>query len=581
MAVEDDTLGTWSTVGLADGDYVLNLWAGDHLGHTSEHTVKVTVDNTLPVARITQPAPDETHSGSFSIFGSVADDHLQGYTLRYARMPDAGRTAVPDTVWQVITTDTTSSLQEGLLATWDSSNETGAILLRLEAIDRAGNISPPAEVRVRLDNSGALPQAHISFPDPGRIVSGVVNIQGQVADDNFASYTLRAISAAGDTTLLSTSEEQVQGALDLWDTRSHAEESYILLLQATNQDGYSHTAQVPVTVDNTPPVVSLTSPAPETLISGRVDILCTVQDRHLKSYKLEYGPGANPDSSQVKLLGPGQRSEPVEEGVLATWETWQLNGLYALILSAEDEAGLQSRVKQVVQLENTEIKRNAGGFKAGDHVRLYLPPGAASEDIVVGIRFLNETVLAAGETSHLTLVGPAFEIESMPRVELDQRKPASLEVAYEEEDVMALDEHRLALFRWEETTEGWERVGGRVEEDANRLTAAVVEFGRYALMEDTASLEEGSFSLRALACQPRMISPRGGGFAEQMEISFELGRTTTASGRPSTRRMCVWARRIGCSATCGSAAAWTRPPTWALNTESIRPCPCGGACSGT
>ena len=44
-------------------------------------------------------------------------------------------------------------------------------------------------------------------------------------------------------------------------------------------------------------------------------------------------------------------------------------------------------------------------------------------------------------------------------------------------------------------------------------------------------MAEGLATLSDLACQPRLISPRGGGFAAAMDISFDLGGSIQTSVR--------------------------------------------------
>ena len=169
--VVNDLLGVWDTEGLF-GTYVLRLRAVDGFDHRSKYAITVQVDNIPPTAQITSPSPNTTYSGTLSIHGTVEDENLRGYTLQYARTSQ-------DTVWKDIKSDTTSGIEEGLLASWDSSNETGKITLRLEATDFAGNVSTPSDVILNLDNSGALPQSQITFPSPGEVVSGLVTIRGE------------------------------------------------------------------------------------------------------------------------------------------------------------------------------------------------------------------------------------------------------------------------------------------------------------------------------------------------------------------------------------------------------------------
>ncbi len=52
----------------------------------------------------------------------------------------------------------------------------------------------------------------------------------------------------------------------------------------------------------------------------------------------------------------------------------------------------------------------------------------------------------------------------------------------------------------------------------------VDELGAYVLIDDPPVAGAGFEGARDLDCQPRVLSPRGGGFDVQTAISFELGR---------------------------------------------------------
>jgi len=82
----------------------------------------------------------------------------------------------------------------------------------------------------------------------------------------------------------------------------------------------------------TPPLspdVHITAPAMFAELRGAVEISGSAAGADFGYYRLEYGQGLNPQSwVQIGVNG----SAPVEEGVLSTWDTSGLNGLYALRL---------------------------------------------------------------------------------------------------------------------------------------------------------------------------------------------------------------------------------------------------------
>lgn len=376
VSVESDTLGVWSTVGLADGDYVLRLAAVDDLGHTSEHTMGVKVDNTVPEAQMVEPMSEGTLAGVVAIVASIRDENLDSYSLRFAHISDGVGGALGDTSWQVIAADTTSGLDGGLLTSWDSSRESGLILLRLEATDEAGNVSLPSDVRLFLDNRVAsLPMISLlTVPDSGAVVSGVVRIQGIATGDDFDRYSLVLVGPDGGTEVLTSSEaaKVEEAVLGIWDTGGGAEGDYLLVLEASSRVGQSHSSMVRVTVDNTPPEASIVVPVAGEAVSGRVAVVGTVRDHHFHSYQLGYGLGISPDSNEVIQLGTA-RSVPVEEGILGMWDTPEENGLYTLILTVEDEAGWARVVEQVVRVDVTPPEVQVSQPGSGEIVRGVVP----------------------------------------------------------------------------------------------------------------------------------------------------------------------------------------------------------------
>jgi len=82
----------------------------------------------------------------------------------------------------------------------------------------------------------------------------------------------------------------------------------------------------------TPPVstdVHITVPAMFADLRGAVEIIGSAAGADFAYYRLEYGQGLNPQS-WVQI--GSDVTTPVEEGVLSTWDTTGLNGLYALRL---------------------------------------------------------------------------------------------------------------------------------------------------------------------------------------------------------------------------------------------------------
>ena len=103
----------------------------------------------------------------------------------------------------------------------------------------------------------------------------------------------------------------------------------------------------PVTQD---PQVRITSPAIFSPVREKVEISGTANDPTLKSFSVQVGAGINPDNwIQVGDI----QEKPVNEGILAVWDTRNLDGLYAVRLTMVNQANqLKTAVIQVT-VDNT------------------------------------------------------------------------------------------------------------------------------------------------------------------------------------------------------------------------------------
>ena len=72
-------------------------------------------------------------------------------------------------------------------------------------------------------------------------------------------------------------------------------------------------------------------------------------------------------------------------------------------------------------------------------------------------------------------------------------------------------------------------VGGSKSADGTRVTTTVDELGTFVLVDATPLAGAGFEGARDLDCQPRVLSPRGGGFDTRTAISFELGKPSTGA----------------------------------------------------
>ena len=119
----------WDTNAIADGLYDLRLEGTDDCGHVMTITNTIEIDNTPPVALITDPDGCTDVSGLVNVMGTASDANLGRWTLQYTGGVQHG--------WVTIAQGG-SSIVNGLLATWDTSGlHDCCYTLRLVVTDRS------------------------------------------------------------------------------------------------------------------------------------------------------------------------------------------------------------------------------------------------------------------------------------------------------------------------------------------------------------------------------------------------------------------------------------------------------------
>jgi hypothetical protein len=104
-----------------------------------------------------------------------------------------------------------------------------------------------------------------------------------------------------------------------------------------------------VICDPDAPEVMIHSPHSNSTIRGTTPIVASVHDLNLLEYSVEYGITAVP-SVWWRLAGPFH--EEADRKRIMTWETSDLDGIYILRISARDEAGNESKVEAMVDVDS-------------------------------------------------------------------------------------------------------------------------------------------------------------------------------------------------------------------------------------
>jgi hypothetical protein len=301
----------WDTTTTADGTPVtVKAVATDSAGLQSTATETVTVDNSPPTVSLTAPSPGATLSGTVALTATAAD----------VGSPVAKVDFVVD--GSVVGTATSSPYS----ATWNTgSSPNGSHLLAARATDGAGNTTTSAAVNVTVNNGADTipPTVTWTMPANNADVGGTVILTANATDDT--SVTSVAFSANG-TLVATVTSPPYQST---WNTTSYADGRQVsLTATATDGAGLQSAATETVTVDNSPPTVSLTAPVGGAILTGTVNVTATAADVGSAVTKVDFLV----DGSVVATSTTSPYSTPWNSASVA-------NGSHTLAARATDGAG--------------------------------------------------------------------------------------------------------------------------------------------------------------------------------------------------------------------------------------------------
>ncbi|MFO0839892.1 MAG: proprotein convertase P-domain-containing protein [Phycisphaerae bacterium] len=260
-----------------------------------------------PFAEITAPAPFSCACNPTQIIGSANDPNgtYVGYSLEYASNP-----AGP---WTLIASSF-ASVTNGVLGTWNTTGLSGYYFVRLTVINSL-NLSSQFVTVLRPDaNFGS---AVITYPANNAIVGGSVCVKGTATDDCFDNYRVeyKAAGALSFTVLATSTSAVINDTLATLNSSLLPDGDYDIRLTGVTTCGLVASQQVRVTIDNTAPVATISSPTNCQTRSGVVPIVGTVSDAHLSGWVVQYTGG-----SVNGWVTIASGSAPLA-GTLANWNT--------------------------------------------------------------------------------------------------------------------------------------------------------------------------------------------------------------------------------------------------------------------
>ncbi|MDP6653605.1 MAG: Ig-like domain-containing protein, partial [Gammaproteobacteria bacterium] len=353
QAQTSSSLAKWETQNLPDGGYRIRVIASDQLGHSKQHQVDITLDNTPPVVSLQMPQVNQKLSGSLKITAQASDPHLHQYQLKYTQ--DLPLTAKSE--WELIqiSAESLSASPAQIDDTWNSAAVFGSTLIRLLVQDRAGN-QQTTDVMVDLENQTAKPGVQITQPQAKQVIKETLSIVGTVEEygysiiDNYQLSFGLGQKPSQWTSIHRGSSAVNANVLGSWDTREQKDGLYTLRLLAINGKGYQNSQTVEVTLDNSPPMALISPPNQEWIAGQRVEIRGTASDVNFDQYRLEYAKGS--DVGSWSTVGTVTH-QAVEQGILQTWLTTDLeDGQYQLKLIVTDQADNKTVTVESLTLDN-------------------------------------------------------------------------------------------------------------------------------------------------------------------------------------------------------------------------------------
>ena len=316
----------WNTQTVASGSHALSARATDTTGNTATSTpVNVTVNNRGPLVVISAPT-----------WNPQTQNYIRGTVTVAATATDTGGGVghVDFLVDGTLLGAGTGGAGSSYTFNWNTTTATrGAHVLTARATDLVGNVTVSEGQSLIVDNDA--PFISFSFPhgDPNfGYVSQSVSLQ---IVGNDATSFIRQVSYTLDGSPLAT-VTNAPSFQYTWVVTNVANGTH--LLKATGLDAagnVSNVTQVSMTVDHSPPTVSITAPAAGATVSGTVTLSATASD-NTGVYYVEF------DVDGVML------SQDATAPYSTTWNaSAAAPGSHTITVKAVDRAGNVSTVKTI------------------------------------------------------------------------------------------------------------------------------------------------------------------------------------------------------------------------------------------
>lgn len=280
--------------------------------------VNVVVDNTSPSVTIVSPKSEIDVRGNITV-EAYANDKNGIAGMEFEVETTSAAMTFDDMTGHWIASLDTTTLEDGLQ------------IINVKASDKAGNVGS-ASVAATIDNSGPL--ANIDAPADNSYLHGTtkINVTGQDANFNKTELYINGKLAAA---------WNLNGTISYqWDTVALADGAYIITLKVYDNANNFATDEISVTIDNTPPIAEIRTPATLDYVKGNYNITIFAYDANLQLIQLSVN-----GSSLTSWSTNGVHS--------FIWNTSSINGPRTIMLSVYDKAGTKTERTVIVTVDDT------------------------------------------------------------------------------------------------------------------------------------------------------------------------------------------------------------------------------------
>jgi len=295
------------TTGIDDGPHSLKIITYDYAGNLKESSpVNVSVSNLGPNSIVITTPANNTYVNDTLTIEAAAGENV--YRVEFYN----------DTT-TLIASDSSAPWQ----ASWDTTGASdGWHTLTAKAYDNVNNTLSSTVIRVRVDNTNPSAST-LTYPTANMNISGSITLQATGTD----AQGIAKIEFYDNSTLLG--DDSTSPYTYVWTTNSSNDGAHTLKARVIDNTGRSlDSSTVSVTVDNTKPIPSITSPAAGQDVNGSVTVTATITETYLH---------------YVDLYVDGAYAQTNSSPAATTTFSWNTNsvgdGSHTLSVRAYDYAG--------------------------------------------------------------------------------------------------------------------------------------------------------------------------------------------------------------------------------------------------